>query len=405
MGKHILVISQYFYPEEFRINDICLEWVNRGYEVTVVTGIPNYPQGKFYDGYSFKSNRKEKYKGINIIRLPILARGTGSLRLILNYLSFVFSGYFWSQLTKIKADFLFIFEVSPMTQALPGIWYAKKNKIPSAIYVQDLWPENVVTVTGLKNKYIIKSINKMVDYIYKNITHIFTTSISFKKNIASRGIPEEKITFWPQYAEEFYTPIFKSSVEEIDEDYFNITFTGNIGTAQGLDLLPKTAKVLKQKNIKNIKFNIIGDGRYKNQLKNDIKSQDLTEMFNFISRKPAKEIPQYLSCSDLAYLSFADDELYKMTIPAKLQSYLSCGIPVLAAANGETRKIIEESKSGFVSNPGNEIGLAINIMRYMELSKEEKITMGNSARLYSEQYFDKNKLMNDMDNYINYLTI
>ena len=141
MKKHILVVSQYFYPEPFRINDMCKEWVKRGYKVTVVTGIPNYPEGKFYKGYGWCKKRKENIDGIDVIRLPIFARNKGgALRLALNYYSFVISGFFGKLFTRIKADLVFTFEVSPMTQALVGVWYAKKRKIPHYLYVQDLWP-------------------------------------------------------------------------------------------------------------------------------------------------------------------------------------------------------------------------------------------------------------------------
>ena len=201
LQKHILVISQYFYPEQFRINDICTEWVKRGYKVTVITGIPNYPQGKFYAGYGLFKKRKENYNGINIIRIPLLPRGNNALMLALNYFSFVVSGFFWQLLTKIKADYVFIFEVSPMTQALPGVWYSKRRNIPCYLYVQDLWPENVEIITGIKNKRVIDSIGKMVDYIYARCTKIFTTSNSFVNSIHQRGVPTEEIEYWPQYAE------------------------------------------------------------------------------------------------------------------------------------------------------------------------------------------------------------
>lgn len=241
LRKHILVISQYFYPEQFRINDICQEWVNRGYKVTVITGIPNYPNGKFYRNYGFFKRRYEIYKNIKIIRLPIIPRGNNSLLLALNYLSFVISGYFWNIFTKIKADYVFIFEVSPMSQALPGVWYAQKRKIPSYIYVQDLWPENVEIITGIKNKLIIGGIGRMVDYIYKRCTKIFTTSKSFIDSIEKRGVPREKIEYWPQYAEDFYKPLDNTNIPEISEEVFNVIFTGNIGESQGLDILPETA--------------------------------------------------------------------------------------------------------------------------------------------------------------------
>ena len=244
MKKHILVVSQYFFPEQFRINDMCEEWVNRGYKITVLTGIPNYPEGRFYDGYGLFKRKKEIYKGMEIIRLPILPRGRNSVMLVLNYLSFVISGFFWKMFTKLDADQVFIFEVSPMTQALPGVWYANKKNIPSFIYVQDLWPENVEIITGIKNKTIMNMIGKMVDYIYKNCSKIFTTSESFKSSINKRGISIDKIEYWPQYAEDFYQPM--TAYHKPQNSIFNIVFAGNIGNAQGLDILPKVAKNLKQ---------------------------------------------------------------------------------------------------------------------------------------------------------------
>ena len=200
MNKHILVVSQYFYPEEFRINDICQEWVKRGYKVTVVTGIPNYPGGKFFKGYGLFSRRKENHNGIEIIRLPILPRLKNPVTLSLNYLSFVVSGYLWKLTTKINADYVFVFEVSPMTQALPGVWYARKNNIPCYLYVQDLWPENVETVAGITNGLILNAIGRMVDYIYRHCSMIFVPSRSFVEAIRGRGVPEGKIEYWPQYA-------------------------------------------------------------------------------------------------------------------------------------------------------------------------------------------------------------
>jgi len=183
LKRHILVISQYFYPEQFRINDICTEWVTRGYRVTVITGIPNYPQGKYYEGYGLFKKRREIYNGIEIIRIPLIPRGNNVIMLVLNYLSFVISGFIWSLFTRINADYVFIFEVSPITQALPGVWYAKKKNVPCYLYIQDLWPENVEIVGGIKNRLILNMIGKMVDYIYARCTKIFTTSKSFVKAI------------------------------------------------------------------------------------------------------------------------------------------------------------------------------------------------------------------------------
>ncbi len=323
------------------------------------------------------------------------------MMLALNYLSFVISGYFWKMFTRIKADYVFIFEVSPMTQALPGIWYSKKRKVPCFLYVQDLWPENVQIITGVNNKYIIGAIGKMVDYIYARCDKIFATSNSFVQSIAKRGVEEEKIAYWPQYAEDFYVPIEKSIVTEIpNDDTFNIIFAGNIGNAQGLDILPKTALILKEKNMKNkVRFNIVGDGRYKSELIELVTANDISEMFNFIPRQPATRIPELLASSDAAFQCLTDSPLFAMTIPAKLQSYMACGIPIIASANGETNRIINEAKAGLSSPAGDAEKLAEIIIEMFNKSPDELKKMGMNARNYYDANFNKQELLSEMDTY------
>lgn len=401
MQKHILVISQYFYPEQFRINDICTEWVKRGYKVTVITGIPNYPQGKFYNGYGLFKKRKEIYKGIEIVRIPLIPRGNNSIMLALNYFSFVVSGFFWKVFTRIKADYVFIFEVSPMTQALPGVWYAKKRKIPCYLYVQDLWPENVEIITGIKNKYIIGTIGKMVDYIYSRCNRIFTTSKSFIKAINNRGVPLDKIEYWPQYAEDFYKPIEKTNVPEIpSDDAFNIIFAGNIGNAQGLDILPKVAYILSKMELeREIRFNIVGDGRYKNELIDLVNESNVAHMFNFIPKQRASRIPEFMAASNAAFICLTNSPLFAMTIPAKLQSYMACGVPIIASADGEICNIIEEAKSGMCSSAGDADKLADIIIKMSISTEEDLAQLGINAKKYYDNNFDKNRLLDKMDDH------
>lgn len=399
LKKHILVIAQYFYPEQFRINDICTEWVKRGYKVTVVTGIPNYPQGKYYKGYGLFKKRQESYNGINIIRIPLIPRGNNAIMLAMNYFSFVVSGFFWKTFTKIKADYVFIYEVSPMTQALPGVWYAKKQRIPCYLYVTDLWPENVEIVAGVKNKLILNTIGQMVDYIYKRCDKIFTSSESFIKAISDRGIGKEKLDFWPQYAEDYYKPVNKENTKVLEipqDDFFNIIFAGNIGFAQGLDILPETARILKEQGAK-VRFNIVGDGRYKETLIKKVLENQVIEMFNFIDKQPATKIPEYMAVSDATLISLSKSKVFSITLPAKTQSCLACGIPVIVSADGEIQDVINRAEAGVCSDAGDAEGLVENIQKLISLPKETRSKMAINAVNYYNNNFDKEELLNRMD--------
>ncbi len=401
--KHILVVSQYFYPESFRINDMCIEWVKRGYKVSVVTGIPNYPMGKTFPGYGLTKKRHEEWNGIDIYRIPLIPRGNNKIGMILNYLSFMISGKLAGRFMKIDADMVFSFEVSPMTQVLTGVTFAKRLKVPHLLYVQDLWPENVITVTGINNGFIIGCIDRMVDRIYRKTDEIFATSPSFVDAICDRIVPVSlnKVHYWPQYAEEFYKPVEKSiAVSEVekygipDDDNFKIIFTGNIGIAQGLDILPKTAELLKDEKVT---FVIVGDGRYLEDFIKEINDLRVAKRFIFVPRQPAENIPVLLSACDAAFVSFSDNDLWKKTIPAKLQSYMACGMPIIASAGGETERIINESKCGICCKVGDESELYAGIKRMM---KEDIDKLGKNSNEYCKAHFDKSKLMDEMDRYL-----
>ena len=394
--KHILVISQYFYPEQFRINDMCAEWVKKGYKVTVLTGYPNYPQGEYYDGYGWFKKTKERWNGVDIIRIPLTARGQGSIKLAANYFSFVISGFFWAKTTRIKADYVFTFEVSPMTQALIGTWYSKRRKIPNYLYVQDLWPENVEIVTGIHSPLVIKPIEAMVNYIYKHCDVIFATSPSFVKEIQKRvSRKKNKVKYLPQYAEDFYKPVERKPVPEIPDDgSFKIIFTGNIGQAQGLDILPKTAKLLKGKE--NVKFVIVGDGRDKDNFLKQIADNDVQDMFIMIDRQPPERIPELLAACDAAFISFMPDPLFEKTIPAKLQSYMACGMPIIASANGETKRVIEQAECGICVELGNEIALSGAIGKMLTTDLK---SMKNKSRAFFDSHFEKQRIMRYIDKY------
>lgn len=405
--KHILLISQYFYPETFRVNDIACEWVKRGYKVTVLTGIPNYPMGKYFDGYDKKHRTRETWNGVNIIRIPLIARGNSTNKLMnavgmaANYFSFVRSGKKWvksKEAAELHADLVFTVEVSPMTQAMIGVWYGQRYNVPTYLYVQDLWPENVETVTGIHNRAIIGPIDRMVDKIYRETGTIFTTSPSFVEAIVNRkvSVNREKVHYWPQYAEEFYRPMEPQKVDGIDssDGFYKIAFTGNIGTAQGLDVLPKAAELLRGEKVK---FVIVGDGRYQPEFEKQIDDHNVREKFIMIPRVPAEHIPEILSVCDAGFISFNKTPLWENTIPAKLQSYIACGKAIIASASGETKRIIEEAECGVCTEIGDAVSLATGIRDLMELNSRE---LGKKSRDYFESHFDKKMLMDEMDEHI-----
>lgn len=404
--RHILLISQYFYPETFRVNDMAVEWVKRGYRVTVLTGIPNYPMGKFFDGYGYFHRRRETWNGVEIIRIPLIARGNSGSRLLnasgmaANYLSFIQSGRRWvrsREAAELRADLVFTVEVSPMTQALIGVWYGKRYHVPTYLYVQDLWPENVETVTGIHSRAVLGPIDRMVDTIYRETDHVFTTSPRFVEAIVNRRVPVDrnKVHYWPQYAEEFYRPLEKRRIDGIPDDgAFKIAFTGNIGTAQGLDILPEAAALLKDENVE---FVIVGDGRYLPELEQQLDARGVRHKFIMIPRVPAERVPEILSACDAGFISFSNTALWEMTIPAKLQSYMACGKMIFASASGETKRILEEAGCGICCELGDSAALAEAVRK---TTKEDSAAMGIKARAYFETHFDKQRLMDEMDRYL-----
>lgn len=403
--KHILLITQYFYPETFRVNDLAVEWVKRGYKVTVLTGIPNYPMGKFFEGYDKKHRTRETWNGVNIIRIPLVARGNSRNKLLnaigmtRNYFSFVRSGKRWvksEEAANLHADLVFTFEVSPMTQAKIGVWYGKKYNVPTFLYVTDLWPENVETVTGIHNRLIIGPIDRMVDKIYRDTGTLFASSQSFVEAIVNRKNPvdRKKVHYWPQYAEDFYRPMEAQKIDGIDDDgSYKIAFTGNIGTAQGLDVLPKTASLLKGEKIK---FIIVGDGRYQPEFERQIKELNVQDMFTMIPRVQTDKIPAILSACNAGFISFRNIDLWQKTIPSKLQSYMACGKPIIASASGETQRIIDESQCGICAEIGNPEALAEGIRKMMIL---DNIKMGENSRAYFETHFAKKTIIDQMDKF------
>lgn len=387
----ILVVSQYFYPENFRVNTLCRELVQRGHDVTVMTGYPQYPGGVIYDGYGFDVPYETQWHGVNIQRVKAYPRGKNPIGLLRNCISYVTAGNAWVKQCEEKYDAVFVFEVSPVTVGLPAVAYKKKFGTPIFFNLQDLWPENVHEVLGIRFPPLTFVINKIVDKIYRGSDKILCTSNGFVENLKNRGVSEEKLVFWPQFCME---PKLACAVkpEIYSEDTFNIVFTGNIGDAQGLDLMIEAARALKGKGIR---WYLVGDGRARERLQKLADEYGVTDDVVFVGRVSEEEANAYAHFADCAYLSFKNNTLFNMTLPAKLQTYLACGVPILAAAGGESAAVIREAGCGVAVAPELQ-ALIAGVEQMRDFSQEERTAMSNAAREYYQNHFTMDRLVDQL---------
>jgi len=393
----ILFVSQYFFPETFRGNDIVFDLVEKGHEVTVITGKPNYPLGTFYHGYKFWGLKKEIINGAVVIRIPTFPRGKGEpFKLILNYLSFLLFSYPYSRFYSDKDfDIIFIQQLSPISMAMPAIWALKRNKKAKLyLWVLDLWPESVSATTGITNQLIINLLDKFVKYVYSKSDFILISSKSFKKSIEYRS-QNKKIIYFPNWAESIYEePILNKNFElPVLPNGFNIMFAGNIGEAQDFETILSAANNTKSKNINWI---LIGDGRKLNWVKSQVRSYNLHNVVT-LGRYPIETMPYFFNMADVMLLTLKNSLISDLTVPAKLQAYAASGKIILAAVNGETNTIIKSYNIGLACESGDINSLSENAIKLKNMSEKQRNLMEiNSKKLYNTNY-KKSILLNNLE--------
>ncbi len=380
--KRILIVSQYFYPERFRVNDLASQLVKKGFKVTVLTGLPNYPEGKYFKGFNlFKRNKENRYEGVEIIRLPIFSRGRNKVSLAINYFSFLFCGYLFAIFTKRKFDAVFTYGISPILQAIPAIIYSKKNKIKSYLYLMDFWPYSIEAVDGIKNKRILKFISNISKWIYKKTDKILISSEGYKEDLVKFGIQESNIIYWPQYHEDFYYPreTNYSLTPELDPSKFNFIFTGNLANGQGIELFLEFIReyIEKLKSL-NINFTFLGDGIEKNRLIKLTTEYQLTSIVKFIGSKNPNEVPQYLSNSKGALLILNKHPHLSQVLPAKVSSYVGCKIPIFCISNDPLSSFIEDFQYGISTKSYDSKVIIPKIQYFVENYSQIKTKVINS---------------------------
>lgn len=386
-NNRILVISQHFWPETFRINDICDYLIENGYAVDVLCGIPNYPSGKFTEGYGYFKIRKQTHKNIHIRRVFEIPRSNNSsFKIFLNYISFPIASLFHiPHLLGTKYDKIFLYQTSPIIMTISGIILGKLKKVETTMYVLDLWPENLYSVLPVKNRFL-RSVAKMIsDWHYRNADKLIVLSEKMRSELVNRtGIANDRIVVIPQAPEKIYEQEIKDSVlNKRFGDKFNLVFTGSITPAQSFDTIIHSAKILKEKGIQDINWIIVGDGMSRSKVENDVRTSGLNDIFHFEGQVPVEEIPKYTSIADGLIGCLAKSDLLEATIPAKVMSYIASGKPLVLAMDGEVQHLINTTiQGGYVSSSEDSMALASNIIKLHGLSDTRRKKMSKRLKKY-----------------------
>jgi len=396
----ILIITQYFWPEDFRINDLATGLVEIGHEIEVLTGMPNYPNGKLFQGYRAFKPLREKHEGITIVRVPLIPRGKGrGGQLALNYLSFAFFGSLIGPFRcQGKYDLILVYEPSPVTVGLPAIVMNAIKRAPILFWVQDLWPESLSATGAVKSQWILDRVKTLVRFIYSKCDRILLQSEAFKKPVMSLGIEKERLTYFPNSAESLYKPV-SLEADAIERgkmpEGFKVMFAGNIGAAQDFSTILKAAEFLKE--YPDIHFIILGDGRMHSWVASQILKRDLIDSFHLLGRYPVETMPRYFSLADTMLVTLRKEPIFELTIPAKIQSYMACARPIIAALDGEGTRVVNEAGVGFSCQAENPYALALAIIKMYKTPENKRKEMGVYGREYFEKNFEPILLLKQLD--------
>ena len=393
----ILIVSQYFWPENFRINDLASGLVERGHEVTVLTGMPNYPDGKLFPGYGFFI-RCEEYKGVRVVRVPLIPRGNGrNLRLIANYISFSLTACLLGPLLcRDKYKLIFVCQLSPVTVGLPALFLKKIKRIPIIFWILDLWPESLSATGAIYSSSILKKVDTLVRFIYSGCDKIIVSSRGFIPSVAKKLEDPANISYFPNWQEPEYSEV--TTTNECIPSGFRVIFAGNVGTAQDFETILSVAEKLK--GYRDIQWVILGDGRCLSWVKEQVELRNLSASFHLKGRYPSEMMPAFFAQADVMLVTLKRDPVFALTVPGKIQSYMACGRPIVAALDGEGGRLITESGSG-LSVPSEDVdALADAIITMYRMPKVEREAMGKRGKEYCEENFGRDVLLDRLDGWM-----
>ncbi len=385
----ILVVSQHYWPEPFPSTDLCEGLVARGHQVHVITDIPNYPMGYIYPEYKGNKRRRENHNGVRISRTFTVGRRNNILFRMLNYYSFSLSSSWYSRKLAKDYDAVLAIQSSPIMMVRAAVRHAKRTGKKVAYYTMDLWPASLAAGGVGENSPIYKLFNGVSRRLYRKADRILITSQMFRDYLKDNfQIPDDRIGYLPQYA----SGQFDSLPESSPKDTVDLMFAGNVGSAQSLTTVLEAAEILR--DIPELRWHIVGDGSELENLKAMAAEKNLSQVI-FHGRKPPEEMPGYYAKADAMIVTLTDDPFIGMTLPAKVQSYMAAGKPVLAAANGEIPQVLSAANCGFCAPAGDAQAFAETVRQF--LTYPDTAVLGQNARAYYEDHFTREQFMNTLE--------
>ena len=392
----ILILTQYFWPEAFRINDLAVALAGRGHAITVLTGLPNYPGGSLFPGYSLLGPSEEQHEGVRVLRVPLVPRGLRrSWQLAINYISFTVSASLLGPLRcRGPFDVLFVYEPSPILIGIPALVLRRLKGLPLVLWVQDLWPESLRATGAVTSPLLLRAVARLVRYIYRGCDRVLVQSRGFVDRVVAVGAERERVSYLPNWAESLYAPLeLEPDAPERSEvpDGFRVLFAGNIGAAQSFETILDAAQLLRHHA--EVHWVIVGDGHRKAWVEEQVRERGLGSSVHLLGPRPVGSMPRYLALGDALLVTLRRDPVFELTIPTKLQSYLACGRPVLAALDGEGARVVEEAGAGLTCPAEDPRALAAGVLRLLEMGTAGRCQLGERGRAYFAAHFEREHLI------------
>lgn len=395
----ILLVSQYFAPEVFRINDLAEALRSRGHDLTVLTGQPNYPGGRFFSGHGLLRPWAECRDGVPVLRCPLIPRGRGGgVRLFLNYLSFALSACLLAPFRcPGRYDVIFVYAPSPITVALPALLLRALGRGPVLLWVLDLWPESVEAAGGVRSRPVLAGLSRLVRFIYRHCDRVLVQSQAFVPRVEALGVKDHQLRVFPSWADEVFQQNPGPNTVAMPAG-FRVLFAGNIGAAQDFPGILGAAERLRDQP--DIHWVIAGGGRMEPWVREQIKTRGLERQVHLVGSHPVEAMPALYRDADCLLVTLRREAIFALTIPAKIQSYLASGRPIVAMLDGVGAQVVESSGAGFAGPAQDSQTLAENVLRMFRLQVAERNAMGARGKAYCDREFSRDKLMTNLERWM-----